>query len=163
MCQQCRLTGHLHQKIFLNFSFFESLQLGKNWKFFEFYAYPWDIFWHCNVDENSTKVLFCIFKILHFFELWAGLQLGPFPVCFNKWMGCWYWNYEFHKGMLLSLWWSELRCKHQTLCSAINVSIGNLQKMSTNLELLNCLCRVIWMTSLVVHNWSRLENQCLWN
>ena len=48
---------------------------------FESYAYTLGvIYWHCKIDELSTKVFCCIFENLHF-EPWMTRRLVPFPAC----------------------------------------------------------------------------------
>ena len=62
-----RLIGDLHRRNFEKMQLLQSLQLEKSG--FRVLCVSLGVFfWHFKIDEFLTKVSFCIFKILYFFE-----------------------------------------------------------------------------------------------
>ena len=79
-----RFTGDLVRKFFESDIFFPSVFFGKSpvgakW-FWSLMRTTWGIFWQFKVDEILTKVSFCIFKILSFFKVEWGADLGRSPL-----------------------------------------------------------------------------------
>ena len=91
LCEICKLFKCLQRvpsSIFCNsmdaelLHFFGTMRLtGDVEKWFSSHRrIPWGINLHCEIDEVSTNVYFCICKKFYFFEPWAGADLVRFRI-----------------------------------------------------------------------------------